>query len=210
VESALLEPEHRSYSQRYWESRVVAPTMFIIYLGLSKKLRSVTHHNLYFSRPWDDHFDAIFVRPRWPEKPSYYVSCASYDDPAVAPEGHENVFFLVPVAPGLEDSDELRERYAEKVLDHFESLTGETIRDSILIRRLYSHRDFSGDYNAFRGTALGLSHTLSQTAVFRPSQRSKKVKNLYYCGQYTHPGVGVPMALISAQVIGDTIVQDHG
>jgi phytoene desaturase len=169
----------------------------------------VAHHNLYFSHPWEEHFEAIFDRPRWPERPSYYVSCASFDDERVAPEGHENVFFLVPVAPGLEDSDEIRERYAEKVLDHFERLTGENIRDHILIRRLYSHRDFSRDYNAFRGSALGLSHTLSQTAVFRPSHRSKRVKNLYYSGQYTHPGVGVPMTFISADVVTDEIVKEY-
>ena len=209
AELELLSKEHRSYSGRYWNSRVLAPTMFVIYLGLSRKLHTVAHHNLYFSDPWEEHFEAIFDRPRWPERPSYYVSCASFDDEGVAPEGHENVFFLVPVAPGLEDSDEIRERYAEKVLDHFERLTGENIRDHILIRRLYSHRDFSRDYNAFRGSALGLSHTLSQTAVFRPSHRSKRVKNLYYSGQYTHPGVGVPMTFISADVVTDEILKEY-
>ncbi len=209
AESRLLPPEYRTYSEKYWNKRTWAPSMFILYLGLSKKLAKTVHHNLYFSTPWDDHFDTIFKNPAWPENPSYYVSCASYDDPTVAPEGHENVFFLVPVAPGLEDTDEIREKYAEKILDHFERLTGETIRDSIIIRRVYSHRDFAADYNAFKGSALGLAHTLNQTAVFRPGHRSKRVGNLYYSGQYTHPGVGVPMTFIASQVVSNLIDKDQ-
>jgi len=209
AETALLPAEHRSYSPRYWEKRILAPSMFIIYLGLKRKLRSVVHHNLYFSNRWEDHFATIFDKPSWPENPCYYVSCASYDDAAVAPPGHENVFFLVPVAPGLEDRDETRERFAEQVLDHFESITGERIRDAIEVRRIYSHRDFSADYRAFKGTALGLAHTLFQTAIFRPAMRSRRLPNLYYAGQYTHPGVGVPMTLIAAQVAADRFAREQ-
>jgi len=200
AELELLEAPYRSYPAAYWKKRVLAPAMFIVYLGLRKKLSSLAHHNLYFSDPWEAHFDAIFRKPSWPEDPSYYVSCASFDDPAVAPEGQENIFFLVPVASGLEDSDEVRNAYAEKIIDHFEKLTGETIRDAVIVRRIYSQRDFSRDYNAYRGTALGIAHTLFQTAVFRPAGKSKKVSNLYYSGQYTHPGIGVPMTFISSEV----------
>ncbi len=209
VDQKLLPKKYRTYSPAYWEKRVMAPTMFIIYLGLNRKVPELVHHNLYFSDPWSEHFDQIFKRPEWPENPCYYVSCASYDDPEVAPEGKENIFFLVPVAPDMEDSDDVREKYAEKILDHFEDLTGTTIRDAIEIRRLFSHRDFRSEYNAYKGSALGMAHTLNQTAVFRPSHRSKKLKNLYYSGQYTHPGVGVPMTIISSQVIGGKISDEY-
>ncbi len=205
AETNLLAPEHRSYSPRYWNSRVMAPTMFIVYLGLNRKLPQLVHHNLYFTNPWDDHFHAIFDKPRWPDSFSYYISCASYDDPSVAPADHENLFFLVPVAAGLDDSEEIRAQWYEKVLSHFEQLIGQSVRENIVTSRIYSHRDFAADYNAFKGTALGISHTLGQTAVFRPSHRSKKVQRLFYSGQYTHPGVGVPMTFISSKIIGEAI-----
>ena len=204
----LMPDEGRSYRERYWKSRTLAPSFFVVYLGLTRKLRSLVHHNLYFADEWQRHFDSIFRTPAWPDHPSYYVSCASYDDPTVAPQGQENVFILVPVATGLDDSTEFREQYAEKLIEHFESITGEAIRDSIAVKRLYSQRDFADDYNAYRGTALGLAHTLFQTAVFRPSQRSRKVDNLYYAGQYTHPGVGVPMTFISSRVIARSMAEE--
>ena len=209
TETELLEPRWQTYKERYWQKRIMAPTMFIIYLGLNKKLKSLAHHNLYFAEHWEDHFSAIFKKPAWPEHPSYYVSCASYDDAAVAPKGKENIFFLVPVAAGMDDTDDIRRRYADKILDHFEELTGETLRDAIHIMRIYSHRDFAEDYNAYKGSALGIAHTLNQTAVFRPQQRSRKVSNLYYAGQFTHPGVGVPMTFISAEIIAASIAEEH-
>jgi phytoene desaturase len=209
VETQLLEERFRSLSPRYWRNRVLAPSMFILYLGLNRKLESLQHHNLYFSADWYRHFDTIFERPRWPENPCFYVSCISKTDSHSAPAGCENVFVLVPVAPGMDDSQEVRERYAEDVIRHLESITGERIGDSIAVKRIYSHRDFIKDYNAYGGTALGLAHTLGQTAVFRPSHRSRKVKNLFYTGHYTHPGVGVPMVLISSKVVTDIINGEH-
>ncbi len=209
AEMQLLAPQFRSYSRRYWESRVLAPSMFIIYLGLNKKLKSVVHHNLYFSTPWDPHFESIFDRPSWPENPCYYVSCASFDDRGVAPAQQENLFILVPVAPGLVDSDEIRERFADRILDHFERLIGETFRDSVRVKRIFSQRDFTADYNAYKGTALGLAHTLFQTALFRPAFRSRKLPNLYFAGQYTHPGVGVPMTLIAAQIAVERLTREQ-
>jgi phytoene desaturase len=201
AETELLEERYQSLRRRYWERRVVAPAMFILYLGLDRKLANLLHHNLYFAPDWDRHFDTIFRRPSWPSEPCFYVSCTSKTDPTMAPEGKENVFVLVPVAPDLEDTDEVRQRYAEQVLRHLEAVTGEEIRAHIEVQRIYSHRDFRADYNAYRGTALGLSHTLGQTAVFRPPYASRKVGNLFYAGQYTHPGIGVPMVLIAAQVV---------
>ncbi|GAB6090978.1 phytoene desaturase family protein [Spirochaeta dissipatitropha] len=210
IDQKLLPEKYRSYSPGYWNKRIMAPTMFIIYLGLNRKVPELVHHNLYFSDPWDEHFDQIFKKPAWPDDPSYYVSCASHDDPLVAPEGHENIFFLVPVASGMDDNDSIRETYSEKILDHFENLIGTRIRDSIIIKRIFSHRDFSSEYNAFKGSALGIAHTLNQTAIFRPSHRSRKLSNLYFSGQYTHPGVGVPMTIISSHVIGNNIASEHG
>jgi phytoene desaturase len=209
AEMDLLPEAYRSYGRDWWNRKVLAPSMFIIYLGLGKKLKSVVHHNLYFSDPWDGHFDAIFRNPSWPEDPCYYVSCASYDDPTVAPENSENIFFLVPVAAGLDDNDELREQYSRKILSHFEQLSGETLSDSIRVKRIFTQRDFESDYHAFKGTALGLAHTLFQTAVFRPALRSRILPNLYFAGQYTHPGVGVPMTLIAAQVAAERMRKEQ-
>ena len=205
AEAELLPKEYRRYSSGYWKRRVVAPSMFIIYLGIKRRLKGFEHHNLYFAKEWDQHFDTIFKRPGWPENPCFYLSCNSKTDPSSAPEGSENVFVLVPVAPGMADDDAIRESYAETVLEHIESVSGEDLHSDVEVKRIYSHRDFSEDYNAYRGTALGLSHTLFQTAVFRPAHRSRKLSNLYYTGQFTHPGVGVPMTLIASQVVADEI-----
>ena len=201
VEAELLDPSHRSYPLDHWQKRVIAPSMFLIYLGLNKKVDELIHHNFYFADGWDAHFDSIFDSPRWPENPSYYIHCPSRTDETSAPEGHETVFILVPVAPGLDDSDEQRQQFTEQIIDHFEKLIGMKLRDSIVVQRVFSHRDFKRDYNSYQGTALGLSHTLFQTAVFRPSHRSRKMKNLYYTGQYTHPGIGVPMAFIGSEIV---------
>jgi len=210
TENDLLIPALRSYPDAYWRKRTVSPSAFIIYMGLDMKLDGLLHHNLYFHDNWKEHFDTIFETPSWPERFSYYVCCPSRTDSSVAPAGHENLFFLVPVAAGLEDDDETREAFYERVLDHFEGLIGESIRSHIVLKRVFSHRDFIQTTNAWKGSAFGLAHTLFQTAVFRPAHASKKVKNLYFTGQYTHPGVGVPMTLISAEVVADRIIREHG
>ncbi|MGE4454542.1 MAG: phytoene desaturase family protein [Sphaerochaeta sp.] len=206
----LLETKHRTYSDSYWEKRVVAPSMFIAYLGIGRELKGFEHHNLYFAKDWDKHFDAIFKNPSWPKDPCFYLSCISKTDPSSAPAGCENVFLLVPVAPGLVDTEEQRNAYFEHVADHVQKVTGEDIRKDLLVKRLYSHRDFISDYHAYKGTALGLSHTLMQTAVFRPRHQNKTIKNLYYTGQYTHPGIGVPMVLIASELIAKEIQETYG
>lgn len=200
VETALLPPEAVSLTKRYWEKRVVAPSMFVLFLGLDRELPRLLHHNLYFQEDWTRHFDSIFKIPGWPDKPCFYVSCISKTDPDMAPPGCENVFFLIPAAPGVCDSEAVRESYADMAISHLERITGETIRPHIKVQRIFSQRDFVADYNAYKGTALGISHTLKQTAVFRPPLRSKKVPNLLYTGQYTHPGIGVPMVMIAAEL----------
>ena len=209
-EQILLDKSVRSYNEAYWEKRVVAPSMFIAYIGLKRKLKNMEHHNLYFAKDWDKHFDDIFKNPKWPDDPCFYLSCISKTDPSTAPEGCENIFLLIPVAPGLEDSDQMRQAYFDHVCEHVKRVTGEDLREDLQVKRLYSHRDFTKDYNAYKGTALGLSHTLLQTAVFRPRHQNKHIKNLYLTGQYTHPGVGVPMVLIASELIAKEIKDTYG
>lgn len=208
TELDLLPSEQRNLGREYWEKKVFAPSMFVAYLGVSKSLPSLEHHNLYFTEHWEEHFDTVFNKPSWPQRPCFYLSCISKTDTDSAPAGSENLFLLVPVAPGLDDTDEVREQYFDHVLEHVETVVGESIRDAVDVKRIYSHRDFTRDYNAFKGTALGLAHTLGQTAIFRPPRRNKNVANLYYTGQYTHPGVGVPMTLISSSVTAQEIQKD--
>ena len=205
AETNLLDKNNWSYSRKYWDSRKIAPSAYLLYLGLDKRIDSLIHHNLYFDKNWENHFNQIFHKPKWPDNPSYYVSCTSKTDKSVAPKGHENMFILVPVAAGLEDTQRTREKYFLKVLKHLENLIGESIIDSIVLKRIFAHNDFIDRYNAFKGTALGLAHTLRQTAIFRPQHESKKVKNLYYTGHYNHPGIGVPMVIISSQIISKII-----
>ena len=209
TETNLLSPDYSSYSRSYWNSRVVAPSMFIAYLGLNRRLEKLEHHNLYFAKDWNGHFDAIFKHPAWPEDPCFYLSCISKTDSTSAPQGGENVFLLVPTAPGLDDNTAQREQYFDMLLKHVERVTNEDLTDGLSVRRLYSQRDFIADYHAYKGTALGLSHTLFQTAVFRPSHRSKKVQNLFYTGQYPHPGVGVPMVLIASEIVAKVIKDNY-
>lgn len=208
AEIDLLDRDSRSFGPRYWKKRTLSPSMFLMYIGLDRKLSNFRHHTLYFEEDWNRHFRSIFESPEWPLDPCFYVSVISKTDPGAAPAGGENVFVLVPVAPGLDDSDQKREEYADHVLDHITRITGEDLRVQQRVQRIFSGRDFIQDYNAYQGTALSLAHTLFQTAVFRPPHRSKKVDGLYYTGHYTHPGVGVPMTLIASQIVAEQI-QKH-
>jgi len=205
VEINLLEPSQQTYPKEYWEKKAIAPSALLMYIGVKGKIKSFAHHNLYFATDWEKHFQTIFHEPGWPENPSYYVSCPSKSDATVAPADGENLFILVPVAAGLEDTPEIRERYFTQIINHLERLTGENIKDRIIVKRLFAHTDFTEYYHAYKGTALGLAHTLGQTAIFRCSHQSKKVKGLYYTGHYTHPGIGVPMVIISSQIIAQQL-----
>ncbi|KPK62608.1 phytoene dehydrogenase [candidate division WOR_3 bacterium SM23_42] len=210
AETRLLENRYRTYDQSYWEKKKMGPSAFLVYLGLNRRLPGLLHHNLYLDPSWDEHFHSIFDEPAWPENPSYYVSCPSKTDKTVAPTGCENLFVLVPVAPGLEDNESIRNEYFTKTITHLEKLIGENIRSHIAVRRIFAHNDFKQAYNAFKGTALGMSHTLLQTAVFRPAHQSKKVPNLFYTGSYNHPGIGVPMVIISSQIVSKEIHKQYG
>ncbi len=201
TETALLAGPYRSYTNKYWDKRVMAPSCLLYYIGLNKKLENVLHHSLFFDVPFDQHADEMYVAPRWPSDPLFYVSVNSVTDKSMAPEGCDNLVFLVPVAAGLEgDTEELRKKYFDRILQRMEKRIGQNISDSIVYSKTFSVSDFVYDYNSFRGNAYGLANTLKQTAIFRPSCRSRKVKNLFYTGQLTVPGPGVPPALISGEV----------
>lgn len=209
VETKLLAPEYRNYSDEYWDKRVMAPSSLLFYLGVDKKLNNLQHHNLFFDEPLGPHADAIYTNPRWPEKPLFYASVPSITDPTVAPEGKENLFLLVPLAPDLEDTEELREKYYNIIMDRLEKLTGQDVRNHIIYKRSYAHNDFKSDYNAFKGNAYGLANTLLQTAILKPSLKNKKVANLYYTGQLTVPGPGVPPSLISGHVVAKEVIKEN-
>lgn len=206
TETKLLQPEFRSYSSNYWSSRVMAPSCLLYYVGLNKKIEGLKHHALFFDTSFQPHANDIYATPRWPDDPLFYVSATSVTDPSQAPENCENLFFLIPVASGLQGDDEsLRERYFQQIVERFEKRLGTGIRDSIVYYRSYAVSDFVADYNSFKGNAYGLANTLMQTAILKPSARSKKVKNLFYTGQLTVPGPGVPPSLISGEVVASMI-----
>jgi len=208
VETQLLAPAHRSYSDNYWDSRVLAPSSLLFYLGINKKLVNLQHHNLFFDEDFMPHAQEIYETPCWPEKPLFYVSAPSVTDASVAPEGCENLFILIPVAPDLADGEAIREKYYHLVMDRLEKLTKQNIRDSVIFKRSYAHRDFKQDYHAFKGNAYGLANTLTQTALLKPGLKSKKITNLFYTGQLTVPGPGVPPSLISGLVVAGEVVKE--
>lgn len=211
VETNLLPASSRSYSEKYWNTRVMAPSSILFYVGINKKLKNVLHHNLFFDVSFEKHGKEIYNNPQWPSEPLFYVSVTSVTDNSVAPEGHENLFFLIPVAAGLTgDTEELREHYFNEILNRFEEKTGEFIRDAIVYKKSFATRNFIEDYNSYKGNAYGLANTLMQTAILKPAIRSKKIKNLFYCGQLTVPGPGVPPSLISGEVVAKEVIKYFG
>ncbi len=209
VEQELLPESHRSFSAASWERRSLAPGVLNYYIGLNRKLENFAHHVFFFDSDWDRHFRAVYEKPGWLEKPLFYAHVPSITDPSCAPEGKEALFVLVPVAPGLDDTPEIRERYREDVLDRIEALTGESIKDHIEFVESYSLNDFERDYNAYKGNAFGLGQTLFQTAYFRTANHSKKVENLYFAGHYTVPGTGTTMSTISGKVASMRVQEEH-
>ena len=205
VEQQLLDEKYRNYDEKYWDKKTFAPSCLIYYVGVSKKLSKLLHHNLFFDADFNQHANDIYSTPQWPDNPLFYVCCPSKTDPGVAPEGMENVFILVPVAAGLKDDEGTREQYFDGIIKRMESFCGESFREEIIYKRTYCIKDFTEDYNAYKGNAYGLANTLMQTAVLKPSLKNKKLKNMFYAGQLTVPGPGVPPALISGQVAANEL-----
>ena len=206
---SLLIKKDRMYSEAYWEKKVMAPSSLLFYVGLDKKVDELLHHTLFFDVSFDDHAKAIYDDPHWPEKPLFYASFPSISDDTVAPTGKEAAIFLIPLAPDLEDTEALREQYFDIIIKRLENLTNQDIRSSILFKESYCVKDFKEDYNSFKGNAYGMANTLMQTAFLRPKLKSKKVKNLYFTGQLTVPGPGVPPALISGKLVSDLLTKDN-
>ena len=210
IETTLLQKEYQSYSESYWDKRVMAPSSLLFYVGLNKKLENVTHHTLFFDVDFEKHGAEIYDHPQWPTEPLFYVSVTSVTDSTVAPEGCENLFFLIPIAADLQGDDEAtRDKYFEKILTRYENRIGQEIKSAIIYKRSYAVSDFKADYNAFKGNAYGLANTLMQTSILKPSLKSKKVINLYYTGQLTVPGPGVPPSLISGEVVSKEIIKKY-
>ena len=211
VETELLPPQLRSYSESYWNKRVLAPGCLLYYVGLKKKLKNIMHHSLFFDVDFEKHGNEIYATKEWPTEPLFYVSATSVSDKKVSPDGCENLFFLIPVAAGLSgDTEILRDEYFKKIIKRFEQHTGEAVNDYIIYKKSFGPDDFVDEYNAFKGNAYGLANNLLQTAVLKPSCRSKKVKNLFYAGQFTVPGPGVPPSLISGEVVAKEVVKHFG
>ncbi|MEO9967087.1 MAG: phytoene desaturase family protein [Reichenbachiella sp.] len=196
----ILKNSNSNYSEKYWGKRVFSPSALIFYLGVKGKVKNLIHHNLFFDESFDQHAEQIYNQPQWPDKPLFYVCCPSKSDVDVAPAGDENLFVLMPLAPGLEDTTELRDKYYEMLMNRLETMTRESIQDRVSFKKSYCINDFKKDYNSYKGNAYGLANTLMQTAFMRPKMRNKKIKNLFYCGQLTVPGPGVPPSIISGQV----------
>ena len=210
IETKLLDAKYQSYDQKYWDSRLMAPSSILYYVGLNKKLEGVLHHNLFFDTDFGVHGKEIYTNPSWPKDPLFYASVPSVTDPTVAPAGQENLFLLIPIAAGLNgDTEEVRDEYFNKIVSRMEQRWGQTISDSIVYKKSFAVADFIAEYHSFKGNAYGLANTLMQTAILKPSCKSKKINNLYYTGQLTVPGPGVPPSLISGEVVATLVNETH-
>ena len=210
TEEKLLPKKYRSYSEVYWEKRIMAPSCLLYFVGLNKKLKNVLHHSLFFDVPFARHAREIYNDSQWPTDPLFYVSVNSVTDDTVAPSGCDNVVLLIPIASGLKgDDEEIREKYFQQVMARVEKHTGQSILDAVVYKKTFSVSDFVTEYNSYRGNAYGLANTLMQTALFKPSCKSKKVKNLFYTGQLTVPGPGVPPCLISGEVVAKEVIKEY-
>jgi phytoene desaturase len=198
-----------NYSDAYWDKRVMAPSALLYYVGINKRVENLRHHNLFFDESLEQHGKEIYKNPQWPSAPLFYLSAPSITDESVAPAGCENLFFLIPIAPDLQDDEETRNHYFEILLERLKKLTGNDIKDNIIYKRSFSIRNFKEDYHAFKGNAYGLANTLMQTAIFKPQISNKHLSNFYYTGQLTVPGPGVPPSIISGEVVANYIHQTN-
>ena len=211
VENELIPKKYRSYDETYWDKRILAPGCLLYYIGLNKKLSGITHHSLFFDVDFDKHGKEIYETKKWPVDPLFYVSATSITDDTTAPPGCENLFFLIPVASGLSGDDEkLREKYFEKIITRFEKRMDQKVKDHIIYKKSFGPSDFVNDYNAYKGNAYGLANTLMQTAILKPACRSRKIANLFYAGQFTVPGPGVPPSLISGEIVAKEVIKYFG
>jgi len=205
----LLDENLKQYSANYWDKKTFAPSSLLFYVGFDKKIENVSHHTLFFDTDFDAHAKEIYDNPMWPTDPLFYANFTSITDKTSAPEGKEAGFFLIPLAPGIEDTEELREEYFHKIMDRLEKLTNQEVRKQVLFKKSFCVNDFKEAYNSYKGNAYGMANTLLQTAFLRPKIKSSKVNNLYFTGQLTVPGPGVPPALISGKIASELIIKNQ-
>ncbi|SRX75132.1 phytoene desaturase family protein [Aequorivita antarctica] len=205
----LLDEKHRQYSEKYWQKKTFAPSALLFYVGFNKKIENVDHHTLFFDVDFEKHSQEIYDAPKWPDDPLFYASFPSKTDTNISPEGKEAGIFLIPLAPGLDDIPEIREEYFEKIMDRFEKITNQEVKKYVIFKESFCVNDFVSDYNSYKGNAYGLANTLMQTAFLRPKLKSSKVKNLFFTGQLTVPGPGVPPALISGKLVAGLIEKEQ-
>ncbi len=202
----LLDNQYKQYSESYWSKKTFAPSSLLFYVGFNKKIEKVEHHNLFFDTNFENHVNTIYDKPQWPKSPLFYANFPSISDETMAPSGYETGFFLIPIAPDLEDTSELREKYFNILINRLEEKTGQSLKNNILFKESFCVNDFKSEYNSYKGNAYGMANTLSQTAFLRPKLKSSKVKNLFFTGQLTVPGPGVPPALISGKLASELII----
>ncbi|MDX2190485.1 MAG: phytoene desaturase family protein [Bacteroidota bacterium] len=207
TDTKLLDPEMRQYSNDYWDSRKMAPSSLLYYLGLNKKVKGLLHHNLFFDADFQLHATEIYKTPKWPSNPLFYVSVPSITDYLVAPQGYENMFILIPTAPGIIETPEVQQKYFDVVMERVEKKTGENLKSNIIFRRDYATSNFIADYNALKGNAYGLANTLLQTGPLKPSIQHKRIENLFFAGQLTVPGPGVPPSIISGELAAKEVIK---
>lgn len=207
VESKLLPAKYRNYSEQYWAKKTLAPSCLIFYIGINKKIKNLQHHTLFFDEDLGAHAREIYKNPQWPAKPLFYVCCPSKSDDNIAPAGHENIFLLMPIAPGLEDNSRIREKYFHTMLNRLNKHTGENLEPYIDFKQSYCVNDFIADYNSYKGNAYGLANTLLQTAILKPKIKNNKIANLFYTGQLTVPGPGVPPSIISGKIAAGLLLK---
>jgi len=205
----LLPKTYRQYSEKYWNKKTFAPSALLFYVAFDKKLDNVSHHTLFFDTDFDEHAISIYDTKVWPENPLFYASFPSISDDYFAPKGKEAATFLIPIAPGIEDTEEIREQYFNLIIKRLENITQQTVKENIIFKESYCINDFKEQFNSYKGNAYGLANTLLQTHILRPKLKSKKINNLYFTGQLTVPGPGVPPAIISGKIVSDLIIEKN-
>lgn len=201
TETKLLKPADRTYPEEYWKKKQPGPGALLLYLGVKGSIPEFEHHNLLFVDAWKENFKAIYKTGSAPETASIYISLTSKTDQSVAPAGHETIFVLVPLPPNLKWSAKKTDEMVSHYLTQIKNMTGVDLESRLVVREVFGPSDFKTKYYSWQSSMLGQSHILKQSAFFRTPNISKKVKNLYYVGCNTTPGIGLPMCLIGAELV---------
>ncbi|MBK11940.1 MAG: phytoene dehydrogenase [Crocinitomicaceae bacterium] len=209
AEQHLMPAAYRRYNKSYWHNRAMSPSSLLFYLGINRKIPNLKHHTLFFDTSFEAHAVEIYDDPAWPKDPLFYVCAPSVTDPSVAPKGCENLFLLVPTAPGMAENQADCDRIYEQIIGRLKARTGIDVNQHVVYKRQYAHQQFIADYSAYKGNAYGLANTLRQTAFLKPKMKSK-LSGTWFAGQLTTPGPGVPPSIISGQVAASEVLKSKG